>query len=81
MIVLAGFTFFYYSAHKAVESAMYVLPYLTDPRGGAFAKLKLIEKEEYYNRIVSTLHSSIVTPFTAYCIWYSCGDSSIFSDD
>jgi hypothetical protein len=81
MIVLSGLTFFYYSAHKAVESAMYVLPYLADPRGGAFAKLKLAEKEEYYNRIVSTLHAILVTPGAAYCMWFACGDSSIFTDD
>ncbi len=60
---------------------MHVLPYLTDPRGGAFAQLKLLEKEEYYNRVVSTLHAMIVTPGAAYCMWFSCGDSSIFTDD
>ncbi len=81
MIALLGFTFFYYSAHVASESAMYVLPYLVDPRGGQFAKLKLLEKQEYYNRVVSTLHSLIVTPVAAYCIWFSCGEESIFTDD
>ena len=44
IIVLLGAKFFYYSAHVGAESIMHVIPYLTDPRGGCFAKLSLLEK-------------------------------------
>lgn len=50
LIVYFCAIFFFYSAHVGFESMMQVIPYLVDPRGGEFGKLKYKEKQEYYTR-------------------------------